>query len=95
MVKIIWTEFAIEDLKLIHDYISKDSRVYADKFIEKLISRVDQLESNPYSGRIVPEFNIEMIRELIEGNYRIIYKINSDFIGIVRVHHSARQLKSV
>ena len=95
MVKIIWTEFAIEDLKSIHEYISKDSKVYADRFIEKLISRVDQLESNPHSGRVVPEFNIEIIRELIEGNYRIIYKINADFVGIVRVHHSARQLKNV
>jgi toxin ParE1/3/4 len=95
MVKIVWTEFALEDLKSIHGYISKDSKIYADRFIEKLISRVDQLENNPESGRIVPEFNIEIIRELIEGNYRIIYRINSDFVGIVRVHHSARQLKNV
>jgi toxin ParE1/3/4 len=95
MVKIIWTEFAIEDLKLIHEYISKDSKVYGDRFIQKMISRVDQLESNPQSGRVVPEFNTEMIRELIEGNYRIIYKINSDVVGIIRVHHSARQLKSM
>jgi toxin ParE1/3/4 len=95
MVKVLWTEFAIEDLKSIHDYISKDSKVYASRFVEKIMSRVDQLEANPKSGRIVPEFNIETLRELIEGNYRIIYKIDSDFIGIVRVHHSARQLKSM
>jgi len=29
MVEIIWTEFAIEDLRLIHEYISKESKVYA------------------------------------------------------------------
>jgi addiction module RelE/StbE family toxin len=95
MVKVVWTVFAIEDLKSIHDYISKDSKVYASRFVEKLMSRVDQLETNPKSGRIVPEFNIETLRELIEGNYRIIYKIHGDFIGIVRVHHSARQLRSM
>lgn len=88
-------EFSVEDLRSIHSYISKDSKVYADRFIDKLISRVNQLETNPNSGRVVPEFNIEILRELIEGNYRIIYKINPDFIGIVRVHHSARQLKGV
>ncbi len=93
MVKVIWTEFAIEDLKSIHDYISQDSKVYADRFIEKLISRVDQLETHPQSGRVVPEFRIETLRELIEGNYRIIYKIKPDFIGVVRIHHSARQLQ--
>jgi toxin ParE1/3/4 len=44
MVKIVWTEFAIEDLRLIHDYIAKDSKTYADRFIDKLINRADQLE---------------------------------------------------
>jgi toxin ParE1/3/4 len=95
MVRIVWTEFAIEDIKSIHEYISKDSKVYADRFIEKLITRVDQLGNNPQSGRIVPEFNIESIRELIEGNYRIIYRMDDGFIGIVRIHHSARILKTV
>jgi toxin ParE1/3/4 len=86
MVKVVWTEIAIED-------ISKDSKLYADRFIEKLIERVDQLESFPNSGRIVPEFTIEKIRELIEGNYRIVYEISADQISIVRIHNSARLLK--
>ena len=93
MVKLIWTEIALDDLKLIHEYISTDSKRYADRFIEKLINRVDQLYNFPKSGRIVPEFNSESIRELIEGNYRIIYKISVTQIAIVRVHHAARQLK--
>jgi len=92
MVKVIWTEFAIDDLKSIHAFISKDSKSYADKFIGKIISKVDQLEKFPKSGRIVPELEIETIRELIEGNYRIVYKINQDYVRIVRVHHSSRQL---
>ena len=92
MVNLIWTEIAIEDLRLIHEYISIDSEVYADRFIGKIINRVDQLESFPKSGRVVPEFNSKIIRELIEGNYRIVYKISSDNISIVRIHHSARRL---
>jgi plasmid stabilization system protein ParE len=47
-------------------------------------------------GRVVPEFSVEDIRELLEGNYRIIYRIETDDkIGIVRVHHSARLLKGL
>jgi len=68
MVRILWTDFAIEDLRSIYDYISRDSRAYARRYIEKLISKVDQLESNPESGRIVPEFNNSQIREFIEGS---------------------------
>ena len=93
MVMVVWTEFAIEDLRSIHEYISKDSKRYADRFVEKLFERVDQLENFPKSGRIVPEFNSASIRELIEGNYRIIYKITTNQIAVIRVHHAARQLK--
>lgn len=93
MVKVIWTEYAIEDLRLIHEYISKDQRRYADRFIEKLLERVDQLEAFPKSGRVVPEFNTVSVRELIEGNYRVVYKITSSQVAIIRVHHAARQLK--
>jgi len=95
MVKIVWTQLAIDDLKSIHDYISRESRVYANRMIEKLIARVQQLEYFPASGKIVPEFRQKSIRELIEGNYRIVYKIHSDHIGIVRVHHASRLLKKV
>lgn len=93
MVKIRWTELAIDDLKNIHDYISKESIVYANNMIEKIVSRVDQIEQFPESGRIVPEFRKRSLRELIEGSYRIIYKIHRQYIGIIRIHHSARLLK--
>ena len=41
MVKIIWTQLAIDDLKSIHGYISTESKVYANRVIEKLIARVE------------------------------------------------------
>lgn len=95
MVNVVWTDLAIEDLRSIHDFIAKDSKLYADKFIEKLVSRADQLQHYPQSGRVVPEFGKDDIRELIEGNYRIIFKVSEEHIGIVRVHHSARLLKDL
>ena len=93
MVKIVWTEIALEDLRDVHEYISKDSVRYADRFVEKIINRVTQLEHFPKSGRIVPEFDSDGIRELIEGNYRIVYKISPEQASIVRIHHAARRLK--
>ncbi len=95
MEKIRWTELAIEDLKSIHEYISKDSTIYADKFIEKLLLRIEQLETHENLGRIVPEFENETIRELIEGNYRIIYKLANSQVFIVRLHHAARLLREI
>jgi toxin ParE1/3/4 len=95
VVTTVWTDFAIEDLRSIFDYVARDSRVYANRYVDKLIARVDQLESNPKSGRIVPEFNKEEIRESIEGSYRIVYKFSQDMVTVLRVHHSARQLKEL
>jgi addiction module RelE/StbE family toxin len=93
MAKIIWSELALEDLKHIHDYISKDSLIYANRVIEKIILRIEQLEKFPRSGRVVPELNNISIRELIHHNYRIIYKVASQKVYIVSIHHSAKMIK--
>lgn len=93
MVEIFWTELAKNDLKSIHEFIKVDSPKYANQHVEKLIERVEQLETFPYSGRIVPEFSISQIRELIEGNYRIVYYLDLESAFILRVHHSAQLLR--
>jgi toxin ParE1/3/4 len=96
MAKIKWTNIALEDLRTVYDYVAQDSPKYADRLMDKIIERVDALEQHPMIGRKVPEFNDENIRELIEGNYRIIYRVEPDEnIGISRVHHSARLLKGL
>ena len=93
MVKIIWSDLAIDDLKLIHEYISKDSSRYADEMIEGILKRVDQLENFPASGRIVPEFNKDSIRGIILENYRIVYITDDQFVSISRIHHSSKKIK--
>jgi toxin ParE1/3/4 len=93
MAKIIWSELALEDLKNIHDYISNDSLIYANRVIEKIILRIEQLVNFPRSGRVVPELNNVSIRELIHDNYRIIYKVGAQKIFIVSIHHSARIIR--
>lgn len=82
MVEIFWSDLAVNDLKSIHSFIQVDSKFYADRQIQKILMRVDQLLKFPESGRIVPEFSISQIRELIEGSYRIVYfeDLNSVFI---------------
>jgi len=93
MAKIIWTNRSIKDLKSIFEYISLDSRLYATRFVNKLVVRVDQLVEFPESGRIVPEKEDVTIRELIEGNYRIFYKMQRGKITILRIHHSSKNFK--
>ncbi len=75
MAKVKWTNVALNDLRAIYDYVSQDSPKYADRLMDKIVERVDVLEQHPKIGRKVPEFDNELIRELIEGSYRIIYSV--------------------
>jgi len=94
--EIRWTFQSIEDLTSIADFISKESPYFAQVQTEKFFTRTEILETHPRAGRIVPEMNSDHIRELIEGSYRIIYRILSDDrIDIIAVHHSSKLLKDI
>lgn len=93
MAQINWTKKSLKDLKAINDYISLDSKFYAARFISLLVERVEQLMEFPESGRIVPEKNEPEIRELIQGNYRIFYRLRKEKVTILRIHNSARKIK--
>ena len=93
MVKVVWTQRALYDLEDIADYISKDSVKYASLTLEKILDTASLIEANPLLGRIVPETNDKNIREIIKGNYRVIYFLSSDHAAIIlTVFHTARLL---
>ncbi len=64
-MKILWTGPAIEDLRNLHGYIARDSEIYANSFVQRIILAVDKLTDFPRLGRVVPEADEEMIRELL------------------------------
>lgn len=72
--KIKWTKRALSDLKDIHDYIKKDYPQYAKIQIEKIQKATSKIKSHPKIGRILPEFPKLPYREIISGNYRIVYR---------------------
>lgn len=90
MAEIIWTKLAFQDTIDIHDYIAKNSELFARKTVESVFERVKILITMPDAGRVVPEINKKSIKELIEGNYRIIYSNKKQNVYILRVHHASR-----
>ncbi|MCB0429946.1 MAG: type II toxin-antitoxin system RelE/ParE family toxin [Flavobacteriales bacterium] len=95
MAEVRWTDQAIEDINNIAEYISKDSLTFARIQTDRFFERVEILETQPLAGRIVPELNDQTIRELVMGNYRIVYLMDSeDTATILTVHHSRRQLSN-
>lgn len=91
MVAIIWSERAIADIEAIRTYIARDDTRVADRFVERLLKRGQSLQAFPLVGAslMIPG---KQLREVYEGNYRLIYRVESDFIYIVTVVHSARLL---
>lgn len=86
-MKVEWTDSALEQLWAIHEYIAQSSPEYAQRVVDRVTRRSQQIRDFPLSGRIVPEFEAPQIREVIEGPYRIIYYIKPDQIDVLAVIH--------
>jgi plasmid stabilization system protein ParE len=63
-----------------------------ERLVREAFARTEQLASFPESGRVVPEFGVRTIRELIHPPFRLVYRIDPAIIWIVRVWRSERLL---
>lgn len=91
-MRVHWTNNAIAHLIDIYEYIARDSHIYAKRVIDKITRRSEQIAIFPISGRKVPEYEKNDIREIIEKPYRIIYRIKQDQIDVLAVIHCAHLL---
>jgi plasmid stabilization system protein ParE len=91
-VRLHWTHTAIAHLLAIYEHIAQDSPIYAQRIVDRLTRRTEQIATFPQSGRVVPEYGAPDIREVIERPYRIVYRIREQQIDILAVVHSARML---
>jgi len=88
-MKVHWTDTAEGHLDAIYAYITQDSPEYAKRMVDRLTRKSQQIAEFPFSGRKVPEYDVDQIREVIEGSFRIIYYIKADQIDILAVIHGA------
>lgn len=93
MTPLIWTRRVIDDIQSIRQFIAQDSPHYAELVPQRLIASVERLPALPQSGRIVPEIDDPTLREVIQGSYRIVYRLIREEIHIITVHHAARLLR--
>ena len=95
MAELIWSDHALSELEGIFDYIAADSRLYAQYTIQNILKASEILKTFPDSGRHVPEYPNLLHRELLLGNYRIIYRYTAEqnSVYVVTVVHGSRLLK--
>lgn len=92
---LVWTIPALGDLLEIAEYIRRDNPPAARRFAENLRAQVSRLARFPHAGRSVPEFPLAGLREVIVGEYRVIYRVvaSARSVQILTVRHGARRLE--
>lgn len=90
--KVAWTESAVSDVEHYASYIAQDSAIYAAKFTSEIRSMAKTLADFPERGRRVPFVDHHQVREIISGNYRLIYQLTEDTVYILAIEHGARLL---
>lgn len=94
MATIAWAGPALEDLRQIHQFIARDSTQYAGIMVRRIRTAVSRLDNFPQSGRVVPEFPDGPYREILVGQYRVVYRHlgNRDVVLVLAVIHGSRLL---
>jgi len=95
--KVTISPSAREDLRSAVEYIAADNPTAAEQLGSQMLDEIELLATMPELGRIVPEFAIPELRELIRPPYRIVYRINKEaaLIEVVRIWHAARGIPEV
>ncbi len=94
-LEIRWSPRAASDVEDIYAYIARDSEHYAAIFASQVLEIVRAIPTFPRSGRVVPEYRDNNLREKLFGNYRIVYRLREDVVEIVAIHHGARLLHDI
>lgn len=91
-MEIEWSPLAVERVLDLAEYIALDKPDIAVQWATDIFDSTEKLEEHPKIGRVVPEINDEYYRELIEGNYRVIYWLVASKISILTVCYSRKVL---
>ena len=91
-MEVIFTDRFLTRVEECTDYIAIDDIPTAMKWAEGVFKHCEQLSAQPESGRIVPEFNRAEIKELIHGNYRLVYELKSNHIDMLTIWHVRQSL---
>ena len=90
MSPVRWTEQAVTDVQAIRRFIERDSPRYGRLVAERLVEATQRLDTFPASGRLVPDLDRPDVRELVVGQYRIVYRLDGDVVVLLTVFRSSR-----
>ncbi len=93
-MRIRWSQRARDDLISIGRYIAADNPRAARRWTGRLKARISGVARNPQAGRVVPEFARSDVREVTEGNYRLVYQVRGKALEVLTVFEGHRTLRA-
>ena len=90
--EVVWSLTATGDLESIVEHIFRDSEFYAATVARELVARARSLATLSERGRVVPEYEDPTVREIVVRRHRLIYRVGSDRVEVLRIIHGARQM---
>ena len=87
---VVWAESAQDALDEVIEYIAQDSRQAALQVLDAALGAGASLATLSERGRIVPELNDPVIREILVFRYRLLYRVEDERVLIVAFLHGAR-----
>jgi len=92
MKSVVWTAEAKIRLREIQTYIGEHDPKAAQQVVRRLLEQSKTLGDLPLSGRQVPEFRQDDLRELLVRPYRLIYRVRDEQVQILTVKHYRQRL---
>lgn len=92
-MKIITEKHAQQELIQIKWYIAQDSEFYANKTVNEINKRIENLLFFPEMGKVINEKR--NIRQIIYKSYKILYKFDSENIYILHIIHHSRDISNL
>lgn len=91
---VAFTASAVDDLDGIVSYYSEERAPESGRqLVLDIMKQIERLADFPESGRIVPEFGLVCLREIIYPPFRIVYRFETRKISIIRIWRSERMLR--
>lgn len=90
-MRVVWSPLALDRAARCVDYISRDNPLAAERWVNQLFERVNLLAITPYMGRLVPELRGQKYREIILGNYRVIYSVD-EAVNVLTIRGTRQDL---
>ena len=89
-MKLEWSHRAARDLRDIGRFIARDNPSAARRWLETLRQQAKRAAQLPMSGRMVPEYHRERLREIVHKNYRIVYLVGDGAVHVLTVFEAHR-----